>query len=181
MNVPPDRTGRLCRHEVDAILSLRDRLGIEPDKPLPANGRFLDIKATATSTWEDENDAYSADKLCDGGMQTRWASSDMTPSVEFELEPGTSFDKITMFEYCDIEAIDNISNRRRNRIQAYNVECLSEGRWETIYVSDKPMGDCGVIRLSRPVKADRIRLNITSSVAPPSLYEFSVIDTSYNQ
>lgn len=178
MNVPPDKTGRLCQHEVNTIISLRKRLGIEPDKPLPVNGRYLPLKAAASSTWASEADEFSADKLCDGGMQTRWASSEMNPTVEFELEPGSSFDKITIFEYCDTEAIDNISNRRKNRIQAYTIESMRDGKWETIHVADSPIGDCGVIRLPHSVKADKIRLNITKSVAPPSIYEFSVIDTT---
>ncbi len=79
---------------------------------------------------------------------------------------------------CDTEAIDNISNRRKNRIQAYTIESMSDGKWETIHVADSPVGDCGVIRLPHPVRADKIRLNITKSVAPPSIYEFSVIDTT---
>lgn len=178
INVAPDKTGRLCSHEINTIVNLRNRLGIKDGKPLPTDGKHLPLKAVASSTWEDANNEYAADKLCDGGMQTRWASADLTPTVEFELEPGSSFDKITMFEYCDTEAsADNFSNRRKNRIQAFSIEALTNGRWETIHVADTAIGDCGVIRMPRPVKADRLRLNIISASAPPSLYEFSVIDT----
>lgn len=178
VNVAPDKTGRLCRHEVNAIIGLRERLGIKPGCPLPVNGRYLPLKATATSEWPSETGEFSAEKLCDGGMQTRWASSELTPTVEFELQPGATFNKITLFEYCDTEPIDNIANRRHNRIRSYTIECLENGIWETIHVSDSPIGDCGVIRLPHPVRADRLRLNITSATAPPSIYEFSVIDTT---
>lgn len=178
VNIPPDNTGRLCEHEVNAIVSLARRLGIEQGKPLPSPGKYLNLKASATSTWPSDNNEYSADKVCDGGMQTRWASTELTPSIEFELEPGAEFNKITIFEYCDTENFDGFSNRRKNRIQAYTIERLVDGRWETIHVADTPVGDCGVIRFPNPIKAEKLRLNVTSALAQPSLYEFSVINTA---
>lgn len=177
VNIPPDRTGRLREHEIQTAVALRQRLGIEPGKPLPTGGRYLDLKASASSVWEGD-DEWGAAKACDGGMQTRWASADLTPSIEFGLDPDEEFDKITIFEYCDTEPIDNIANRRVNRIQTFDIECLRDGRWETIHISDTPIGDCRTIRLPYPCKAEKIRMNITRASAPPSLYEFSVINTS---
>lgn len=178
VNIPPDKTGRLPRHEVETAVKLGKRIGIQPGQPLPVNGKYLRLTPSASSTWESENDEFAATKICDGGMQTRWASSDLTPTVEFDVEPGGQFDKITIFEYCDTESLDNISNRRKNRIEGYTIECLSNGIWETVHVADTPMGDCGVIRLSQPIKAEKVRLNVTKASAPPSLYQFNLIDTT---
>lgn len=176
INVPPDRTGRMCDHEVNAVVNLRRRLGIEQGKALPTGGRYLNLRASsATSTWPSNNDEYKADKMCDGGMQTRWASTELTPTVEFALEPDSEFDRITMFEYCDTESLGDFSNRRTNRIQAYSIDCYNNGEWTTIHVADSPMGDCGVINFAQPVKASRLRLNVHRATAPPSLYEFNAV------
>lgn len=177
INIPPDKSGRLREHEIQAAISLRKRLGIEYGKPLPAGGRNLSLTAVATSTWNNEEE-YGAAKACDGGIQTRWASETLTPSIEFKLNPNEPFDKIRIFEYCDTESLDNISNRRKNRIQTFNIERLKNGRWETIYMSDTPIGDCRVIRFPYKYTADKIRLNVTNASAPPSLYEFSIINTT---
>lgn len=179
VNVAPDQTGKLCRHEVNTILNLQKRLGIKPDMPLPAGGRYLPLKVVSvTSEWPSETGEYSGYKMCDGGMQTRWASAELTPSVEFELEPDAEFDKITIFEYCDTESLGDFSNRRHNRIQAYSIEAFCDGRWSTIHVSDTPVGDCGVIRFRDPVKASRLRLHVIESTAPPSIYEFSAVKSA---
>ena len=176
INIPPDRRGKIMEHEAQCAIALRQRLGIESGKPLPTGGKYLDLEATATSQW-DSSGEYSPQRACDGGMQTRWAAKEFTPSIEFTLNPDESFDKITIFEYCDVEQLGDFSNRRINRIQKFNIECEKDGSWETIYVSDTPIGDCLTIRLPYSMSADKIRMNVTSSTAPPSLYEFSVIDT----
>ena len=176
INIPPDRRGKIMEHEAQCAIALRQRLGIESGKPLPTGGKYLDLEATATSQW-DSSGEYSPQRACDGGMQTRWAAKELTPSIEFTLNPDESFDKITIFEYCDVEQLGDFSNRRINRIQKFNIECEKDGSWETIYVSDTPIGDCLTIRLPYSMSVDKIRMNVTSSTAPPSLYEFSVIDT----
>lgn len=176
INIPPDKTGRILEHEAQTAIALGKRLGIEPSKPLPSGGQYLTLKASASSEWDDSGD-FAASNACDGGMQTRWAAADTTPSIEFELSPDEEFDRITIFEYCDTEQLDNISNRRINRIKSFNIECLSDGQWKTIYVSDTPIGDCRRIRLPYTYRAEKIRMNVTDASAPPSLYEFSVINS----
>ena len=177
VNIPPDRSGKLREHEVQAAISLAQRLGIKHDAPLPKGVKSLALQATATSQW-DESDEYSPMRACDGGLQSRWASHDITPSIEFTLNPDEPFDKITIFEYCDTEQLGDFSNRRINRIQAYNIERFNDGVWETIYVSDTPMGDCKTIRFPYSYKAEKVRLNITAASDFPSIYEFSIFDTN---
>lgn len=176
VNIPPDRTGRIREHEAQAVIALRQRLGIEPGKPLPSPGRYLTLQASASSTWQNHPD-YTPSQACDGGMQTRWASDELTPVIEFTLNPEEEFDRITVFEYCDTEPIDNFANRRVNRIQAFTIDRLTDGQWEPIHVSVTPMGDCLTLRLPYPMKAEKVRLNVTGATAPPSIYEFNVINT----
>lgn len=177
VNVPPDRTGKLREHEINTLLSLAQRLGVTKDSPLPTGGRYLNLlNPVASSVWEDSED-YNASKACDGGLQTRWASQSLTPSIEFSIPDGEEFDKITMFEYCDTEQLGDFSNKRTNRIQAYSIEILQDGEWNTIHISDNPIGDCLSLKLPHPYRAEKVRLNVISASDYPSIYEFSLINT----
>ena len=177
INVPPDRTGRIREHEAQAVIALRNRLGIEYGKPLPTGGRYLQVgcPTEASSTW-DGSDECSAAQATDGGLQTRWASKEHTPTLTLTLNPEESFNKLTIFEYCDTEQMGDFSNRRINRIESYKIDRLTlDGEWETIYVSDEPMGDCKTIRFPYPYKASKLRLQVLKARDFPSIYEFNVI------
>lgn len=181
MNVPPDQTGRIRLNEAEAIITLGQRLGLKKGKPLPSNGTFrsLEQPAHTSSVYENDTIQYGAHLAVDGGMQTRWAANDTVATLTVDLESDKPFDKITIFEYCDTQtAPDGFSNYRTNRIQAYHIDILQNGCWETIYADTEPMGDCKVIRLSQPYSAQQIRLCITKASAPASIYEFCVIDRS---
>lgn len=177
VNIAPDREGRIREHEAQTAIALRKRLGIEPGKPLPTGGKYLQVgcPAEATSVWGDSED-YAASMATDGGMQTRWASGTLTPQLTVSLNPGSNFNTITIFEYCDTEHLGDFSNRRKNRIQAYTIDRLVDGRWETIYADDTPMGDCKTIRFPHSYTADKVRLNVTAATDCPSIYEFNIID-----
>jgi len=179
VNVPPDQTGRIREHEANAIIELGKRLGIKKDEPLPTNGSFLSIGADTKASSVFKDDAlYGAPLATDGGMQTRWAAADTCANLTITLPANKSFNKISIFEYSDIEkARDGFSNIRTNRIQAYQIEIWKDNQWKPIYVSDEPMGDCKVIRLLHSYQTSQIRLNITKASAPPSIYEFNVIET----
>ena len=176
VNIAPDREGRIREHEAQRAIELRNRVGIEPGKPLPTGGKYLQVGCAteATSCW-DSSDEYAPERATDGGMQTRWASADLTPQLTVTLAPDTEFDKITIFEYCDTEQLGDFSNRRNNRIKAYTIDRYIDGRWECIYADDTPMGDCKTISFPYSYRADKLRLNITAATAPPSIYEFNVV------
>lgn len=178
VNVPPDQTGRIREHEANAVIALRERLGIERDKPLPKNGKFVSLNrdAEASSTYKNSDSQYGAQLAVDGGMQTRWASEDTVATLTLTLDDKQPFNKISIFEYCDVkDGGDGFSNYRINRIQSYKIEILKGGEWQTIYCSDEPMGDCKVIRFPHCYTASKMRLNVLKASAPPSIYEFNVI------
>ena len=83
----------------------------------------------------------------------------------------------TIFESCDVkDSNDGFSNYRLNRIQMYKIELLKDNEWKSIYVSDEPMGDCKVIRFPKEYTGEQIRLKIMKALAPPSIFEFNVIN-----
>lgn len=111
-------------------------MGIEDGKPLPRNGKFISLgsKAVASSVWNDDNARYGAQYASDGGMQTRWASADTTATLTLALDESEPFNKITIFECCDVKnSDDGFSNYRVNRIQDYQIDIMEAGEWKTIY------------------------------------------------
>ena len=182
MNIPPDQKGRIREHEANVAIELNRRLGdIKKGKPLPKNGEFISLgkKAIASSVKAGEEAIHDAAFAVDGGMQTCWAAADgdTLATLTIELDEKKGFNKISIFECCDIKnGDDGFSNVRINRIQAYNIDILDNGKWNTLYCSDEPMGDCKVIQLPHEYHASQIRLQVTKAIAAPAIYEFNVIN-----
>lgn len=180
INVPPDTRGLIRENEANAVISLGKRLGIDREKPLPRPGRLIsaDAPATATSTWHGEA-AYSPSMATDGGMLSRWASEELTPKLEIALSPADRFNKITIFEYLDdVRGADYFTSTRANRIRRYSIDIATpDGDWESIYVSDEPMGDCKVIEFPRHYSTGRVRLNVLDASDHPSIHEILFTDT----
>jgi alpha-L-fucosidase len=179
MNIPPDATGRIREYEANTAIELAKKTGIAANKPLPKNGTFISLlqPVSASNTWPGNNNEYEAAKINDGKMDTRWAAKDTTAQLEMTLNPNKTFNKITIFEYQDVKtAGDGFSQVREPRIKAYHIDIWMNNQWQTIYLSDDPIGDCKVIRLPKKYKTARLRLNITKATAPPSIYEINIID-----
>ena len=181
VNVPPDNTGRIREYEANAAIALGKRLGLALNKPLPKNGRFISFNTptSATSTWKDSiKNAFASAAVNDGKLDSRWAASDTIASVEISLNPNESFNKISIFEYQDVEELPGgFSQIRKPRIRQYSVDLLQNSKWTTIYLSDEPMGDCKIIRLPQSYKASKLRLKVLKAIKPPSIYEICVIDS----
>lgn len=179
INVPPDHTGRIREYEVNAVIGLGKALGLSYNKPLPQNGKFISFNkpVTASSVYADKNNAYQAGAINDGSMASRWASTDLLPTVEMQLDASQSFNKITIFEYQDTKELpDGFQRIRASRIQQYSIDILKGDEWQTIYLGDEPMGDCKVIKLPVRYRTSRLRLKVLKATAPPSIYEMSVIE-----
>jgi alpha-L-fucosidase len=179
MNVPPDQTGRIREYTALRAIDLGKRLGLSKGKPLPQNGRFIsELKpATASSVYPDSANRYGAAAVNDGKLNSRWAASDTLASLEMDLDPSDSFNKISIFEYKDTKDLpDGFSQIRLPRIQEYAIDIQTNGAWQTIFMEATPMGDCKVVRLPRSYHASKLRFRVTKASAPPSLYEICVID-----
>ncbi|HET9571547.1 MAG TPA: alpha-L-fucosidase [Bacteroidales bacterium] len=183
VNVPPDTTGQLTEQDANAVILLGKRLGIKKNRPLPKNDRIISLsaEANATSVWENNISDWGAKMAVDGGMRTRWASSEIKSELVVKLNPNESFNKIAIFEYQDVQKsndpTDIFSTYRVNRIQSYTIDILVKDQWKTIYSDNRTMGDCKVIRFPGIYKTSEIRLRILKATAPPSIYEFNVIHT----
>lgn len=184
INVPPDQRGLIRQNEINTLMELRDRIGLNlagnklkhnmPDRPIS-----IGQPCRASSEWIAEEwnpESYGAANAFDGGVHRRWASKDIAAWLEVDL-PDREFDRITIFEYTDnTVSSDGFSRVRKNRITDYSIDAYNNGRWETIYTSTEPMGDCKVINFATPQRAEKLRLNIRGATDPPSIYEFSVYE-----
>ena len=179
MDVAPGLEGTIRPHEADQVIALAHRLGIRQGEPLPSHP-ISDIlsygaKAEATSIYDDSG-TYDARKAIDGGMQTRWASQSAPAQLTVDMEKEVTFSKIVIFEYQDSkQGADGFSNVRTGRITDYTIDIYHDGKWETIYVGDEPMGDCKTIRFPHSYQASKVRLNIRGASAAPSIWEFEVL------
>lgn len=179
LNVPPDQTGRIREYVANTAISLGKRLGLSLNKPLPRNGKFISIDkpVTASSVWDDKNNQYAGSAINDGKINSRWAAKDTLATVEMELNPSEPFNKISIFEYQETKRLpDGFSQVRVSRIQQYSIDIMKNGQWQTIYLSDEPMGDCKVIKLPASYNTNKLRLKVLRATAPPSIYELSVIN-----
>lgn len=169
LNVGPDATGQIKENEANQIIALKNRLKLQKNRPLPQNGKMISLRAatTASSTWENQYEEYGPQNVADGALQTRWASHINCPELTVQLNEKDKFNKITIFEYRD---------GIQNRIQAYTLDIWKDNQWKTIYISQEPMGACKVIHFPHSYQASQIRLKVLAATAPPSIYEFSVID-----
>lgn len=179
INVPPDQTGKIREYQANSIIELGKRLGLNKSKPLPKNGTFISLQksATATSTYPDGKGHYAASAANDGSIDSRWASVDTLATLEINLNPADEFNKVVIFEYQDTKQLPGgFQQIRVSRIQQYAIDIWLQNQWQTIYLGDEPMGDCKVIGLPRRYKSEKIRLRVIRATAPPSIYEFSVIN-----
>ena len=179
LDIPPGKSGIILEHEANTAITLCKRLNLQKNKPLPVNGRFISLKkpVTASSTDTQKKEAFDAKYAVDGGMQTRWASKDTLAELVIELNEEDKFNKISIFEYQDVtQGSDGFSNYRTNRIEAYDIDIMKEGEWLTICHDESSMDDCKVIRFPVSYQTSKVRLNILKAKAPPSIFEFNVID-----
>jgi alpha-L-fucosidase len=183
VNIPPDKTGRIREYEALAVIELGKRLGLSARKPLPKNGKFISLlrPAAATSEFSDKDNKYKASFVNDGSLDSRWLAADTLAELTIDLNPSEAFNKISIFEYQDTRILpDGFSQLRTGRIKEYSIDVLENGKWQTIYLSTEPMGDCKVIRLPRSYKTSNLRLKIIKATAAPSLCELSVINLLQN-
>lgn len=179
INVAPNREGRIYEHEANAVIGLARRIGIEQGKPLPQRrGDIVSYRADAEASSVYEGKAeYDGSRAVDGGMQTRWAAEDEQAVLTVSFDRDRTFNKFIIFEYQDQHSGDDgFSNKRTGRIMEYTIDIWRDGGWTTVYVDDTPLGDCKAVCLPRSYTAGKVRLNIRKASAPPSIYEFEVIN-----
>lgn len=179
VNLPPDQTGRIRENEREAIFQVADQLGIRGgQKPLPSApiNQAAGVPAEADSIYSD---GYDASKAVDGSLErTRWAASATPASLTLSPAKPFVFDRISIHEYADMKDLgDNFSKQRTFRVQAFTVEALQDGVWNTIHTGQE-LGAAKILRFDQKITAEKLHLRITKASAPASIYLITVADSN---
>ncbi|MGL5245299.1 MAG: discoidin domain-containing protein, partial [Sarcina sp.] len=127
------------------------------------NNLALNKSVTTESVYNDLAD-FNGSKILDGNYETYWAPKNgaTTGSFEIDLGQATTFDVISLQEYIALG----------QRVAEFNVQVQQNGSWVQIF-SGKTIGYKRLIRLA-PIVAQKIRVNITRSLATPLINNFGV-------
>jgi len=162
LNSPPNRKGLMDERNINRLQELAHALGAKPGKPIPKNlAEFA--KATTNSVWENDIQQYGAHMAIDGNPATRWASEKQQTTLTIQWKQATPISFLRIREYGE---------QGKFRIQAFTIDAKISGQWKTIHTGTT-IGNNKVIRFT-PISPTVLRLNITQSSAPPSLWHVAV-------
>ncbi len=185
LNLAPNRDGKLDAADVaslEAFGKMRAKL-LAKDY---AQGARVDA-----SEVRGGDEQFGGAKMTDGDIESYWCPEDgnTTPSAEIVLEKPATFDVVRLREQI----------RLGQRVEAFKVEALVDGDWQTIVEPGQPgehenlpprgktwleylrggkghtIGNQVMRWLPEPVTTDRLRLTITRSKACPCISEFSLL------
>lgn len=177
INIPPDLTGRIRKHEKKRILELAARLGIKGGKsPLPTGPVNLTFGQTIKAT--SESAKYPASKAIDTSLETYWEATDSIADLEIEFDKKITFDRISIFENAVLKDLgDNFSKIREFKINEFELQYYHNGSWDTFYQGTQ-IGSCKIITFQKEIATDKIRLKIIKAYGRPSISHFSVSSSS---
>lgn len=156
LNLPPDRRGLVHENDVDSLLEFNNILS-----DTLANNLAKGAKATADSV----RDAIcNADNMLTDDINEFYASADgdNTPEIIFELDEPKEFNTFILQEVIELG----------HRVTGFEVSALVDGEWKNLY-----KGECIGYRSAQHfdmVKADKVKVKITSSLASPVLRFFGL-------
>lgn len=159
LNVPPNRQGLLEREDIASLKAFGDYRRATFERNLLSGA-----KAAASQIRGDQL-KYGPANLTDGRGDTYWATDDavLTADATFDLPRPITFQVIRVREAI----------RFGQRLDGIAVERWNAGAWETVAAAPS-VGPRRMIRLDRPVSAERLRLRVTQASASPAIEEFAV-------
>ncbi len=151
LNVPPDRRGLFLENDVRSLQGFRAIL----DREFRTN--LAERSKVNASSFRGRSSRFSAQNITDGNRESYWTTDDdiTTGFLEIDLKSKPTVKYILMQEYIKLG----------QRIKAFNVEVFTKGRWIKV-TEATTMGYKRILKFD-PVKASKIRINITASRACP--------------
>lgn len=161
LNFAPDRRGQIHEYEALALRFMSEHLQKMFDDDL-----VQDQPAVAMNY---RGPGYEASNLTDNNDATYWASPDNqhSSSIFIELDRPQPITHAILQEHIELG----------QRIRAWNLEARIDGMWTTIF-NGTTVGHHRIAQFN-PIIADAIRLNITDSLAPPTLERLSIYDNTF--
>ena len=159
LNVPPGRDGLLNVRDVDTLVSFRSILNESFTTNLALQGR-----ASASSSLP----THSANNVIDDDENTYWAAEPdkRTAAIEIGFEGAKAFDRILLQEPI----------RFGQRISGFKLQVLHRHSWQTI-AQGTTIGYKRILRIPA-VRADSVRLLITSAISSPAISKIGLFKAS---
>ncbi len=154
LNVPPDRRGKI--HPNDSLRLME----FKRERDAAFKNRILPKSVLSDNIRGGEGSSYSPSNIIDNDYDTYWATDDAVTlaSVTLNLKNNSKVNMILLQEFIPLG----------QRIKEFNVESLNDkGEWVKI-ASGTTIGYKRIIRFNE-VQTSGIRVNITKSLAPPTL------------
>jgi alpha-L-fucosidase len=159
LNVPPDRKGQLDDPDVKSL----EGFGMLMKDTFRTN--FAEHASVVATNIRGGDRVYGPQNLLSTDLHRYWATDDFvdTPTVTIDLGSPKTFDLIRVREPIQLG----------QRVESFSVDAYSGGNWNEIG-SATSIGSCRIIRLAKPVTAEKVRLRITHSPACVLLYGFGL-------
>lgn len=154
LNVPPDRRGKI--HPNDSLRLME----FKRERDAAFKNRVTPKSVSADNIRGGEGSSYYPSNITDNDYDTYWATDDAvtTASITLNLKKNSKVNMILLQEFIPLG----------QRVKEFNIEALNDkGEWVKI-ASGTTIGYKRIIRFNE-VKSSGIRVNITKTLAPPTL------------
>jgi len=147
LNIPPDTKGLINEHDQKNLMAWKNIIDQTFKTNLLKGAKISSVNGINTKA------------LLNSNLQNYWTtkSKDSTAVIEFNLPKPQTFDVLSLQENITIG----------QRIEKFNLEYFNGTNWEQI-AEGTTVGAKRLIRF-KPVTAQKVRLNITSSRLNPTL------------
>jgi alpha-L-fucosidase len=156
LNVPPDKRGLIHEADAESLRGFGRTMSATFGRNLVAGAK---VKASNSKS------GYPAARLIDGHKEAYWATDDGVTEAEivFTLPRDVTFDLVQVKEAIALG----------QRVGGFTVEYGKNSDWVK-FGEGTSIGACRILRSDEMVTANRLRLKITESAAPPALMEFGL-------
>jgi len=158
LNVPPDQRGLFHENDIKSLYGFRSILQREF-----AKNKAAEASATATN-YRGNAPSYAAGNAIDNSNETYWATDDNVTTASLEINTG----KMQTIKYVVLQEYIKLGQR----VKSFNVEVWADNAWQQV-ASGTTIGYKRILKFS-PVKAGKVRINITSSKACPVISNVAI-------
>jgi len=158
LNVPPDQRGLFHENDIKALYGFRSILQREF-----AKNKAAESSATATN-YRGNASTYAAGNAIDNSNETYWATDDNVTTASLEINTG----KMQTIKYVVLQEYIKLGQR----VKSFNVEVWADNSWQQV-ASGTTIGYKRILKFN-PVKAGKVRINITSAKACPVISNVAI-------
>jgi alpha-L-fucosidase len=158
LNLPPDRTGQINKHDVKSLTEFRKILDETFGTNLAAGAKI------EASNVRGNDDAFGVKNLVDDRHETYWATDDNAKDPELTVDFGkpTKLSVISLREFLPLG----------QRVDGFGLDQWADGTWKE-FAKGTSVGNRRLIRIA-PLTTTKIRLRIAQSPVCPAISELGV-------